>query len=161
MKLKKSGPQKSRRSKLNACSGPGMGSVNLENSVGIITFRRTKKAIPVYRITETTGGGISDNRSEASPHPRKNKNEKGAKVRAKIRNFRPTLEEMRSVFDWQSDSPNEQHLNGHPVVGDLNPTGWADDYQRWLADAGAWELSNPESPTHKKGIKARLGRTRG
>ena len=75
-----------------------------------------------YRIT-----GMYCPPSEASLLKTKNENAKGAKARTKTKNFGPTLEGMRSISDWQSDSPNEQHLNGHLVVGDLNPTGWADD----------------------------------
>ena len=45
----------------------------------------------------------------------------------------------------------EGQFSGHLVVGDLNPTSWKEGYQRWLAEGGAWELTDPGKSTHKRG----------
>ena len=65
--------------------------------------------------------------------------------------FRPSLETMRSVFAQQPNSQGEDGACGHMVAGDLNPKGWAGDYQRWMAEAAAWELSDPDLATHATG----------
>ena len=65
--------------------------------------------------------------------------------------FKPTQEKMDMLFTQKLKGKRWTEMCGHLVVGGLNPTAWKEGYQLWMADHGAWELSDPGLATHRKG----------
>ena len=73
---------------------------------------------------------------------------------AKIDNktkFKPSKVIMDAIFRHKTGEKYGEEACGHLVVGDLNPTVWEEGYQEWLAESGAWELTDPLLKTHSKG----------
>ena len=62
--------------------------------------------------------------------------------------FEPRLAKRRMVFGERGLPEAEDGKINHLVVWDLNPTAWAGEYQEWLKERGAWELTNPHQGTH-------------
>ena len=65
--------------------------------------------------------------------------------------FRPSKEKIEMTFQHKTNKVGGDAVCGHLVVGDLNPVAWADGFQGWMAESGAWELTDPSRRTHREG----------
>ena len=101
--------------------------------------------------TDEEGDGVRITGMYCPPIPTSGSVGKGEKEEKKKVKYRPSRERVQMVWSRGHSEGVEGQFCGHLVVGDLNPTSWKDGYQRWLADGGARELSDPRKRTHKRG----------
>ena len=65
--------------------------------------------------------------------------------------FKPNRKKMEMLLTRKLEGGRGEETCGHLVVGDLNPTAWEEEYQLWIAEQGAWELTDPSKATHRRG----------
>ena len=84
------------------------------------------------------------------PPPSSPQDKEGDVTEGAVR-FRPSQQKVEMIFGHKTATVGGDAVCGHLVLGDLNPRTWADGFQQWMAEGGAWELSDPSQSTHKNG----------
>ena len=64
---------------------------------------------------------------------------------------RPREEQVKMLTDKRSDMIVDGSRIGHIIGGDLNPPSWTAEYAKWMSNAGARALTDPEQPTFGSG----------